>query len=122
MTDSVGQPVQQDDLGVGFDDGRGPAEEKGQGALEALERLARRVEGLQDVLAREKARIQELERRLAGAEKTAKAARAIKSREKKLARLEILERESKEWDNEREEVVRIVESLIRKVAALEKQM
>lgn len=121
MTDSVDQPVKQHGLGVAFDGEPGTAGDKGKGALEALDRLARRVEGLKDVLAREKARVQELEQRLAGAEKTAKT-RGDKAREKKLARLEILERESKEWDNEREEVVRIVEGLIRKVAALEKQM
>ena len=86
----------------------------GRDALAALDQLAKRVERLRSVLLKERSRATELEQRL-GATETRTRAKAETGVKKKLERLRSLEEEKRHWNAEREEVLRIVEDLIRKV-------
>jgi hypothetical protein len=93
----------------------------GRDALEALDQLAKRVERLRSVLLEERGRAARLEHRLGETEARTRVATESKVK-KQLERLHSLEEERRRWNAEREEILRIVEDLIRKVDSLEGQI
>jgi DNA repair exonuclease SbcCD ATPase subunit len=117
MTHSTGEAK----LDLGASDIKTGLSVSGRDALDALDQLAKRVERLRSVLLEERSRATGLEQRLGEAETRTRAA-AESNVKKQLERLRGLEEERRRWNAEREEVLRIIEDLIRKVDSLEGQL
>lgn len=108
-------------LDLGAVEGSAPTAVSGRDALAALDQVAQRVEKLRSTLVEARRRAARFEERLSETEARVRE-EAETAVGKKLERLRILEEEKKHWDAERDEVLGIIEDLIRKVDSLEKQI